>query len=113
MKKYVLLSFLIALMAVYSSAQTTDAVELTITEDGKRIEATAICADAVEAPTRYNEFAKQFITLPNFPVKKGSVTSETYKKEISEWLATNPSLVDKILIERKKAHDILYGSRPF
>jgi hypothetical protein len=113
MKKYVLLGMLTASIAVYSNAQSTDDVKITITENDKRVEATAICLDAIEAPTKYNEFAKQFITLPNFPIKKNSVTSENYKKEVDQWLVTNPFLIDKILTERKKAHDILYGTRPY
>lgn len=116
MKKYVLLGILAVSMTVYSNAQTADDAnnnsELTITEEGKRLEATIICLDAVESPTKYNEFAKQFTSLTNFP-KKGTLSSDELKKNIDQWFKNNPSMIDKVREERKKAHDALYGSRPY
>lgn len=103
-------------VTVYSNAQSAadknNNSELAITEDGKRLEATIICLDAVEAPTKYNEFAKQFITLPSFPKKLNS-SNEDLKKNIDNWFKNNPSMIDKVRTERKKAHDALYGPRPY
>jgi len=96
----------------YNNAQSADAVTLEITIEHKLLEATIICLDAVETPTIYNEFAKSFIEKPSFPQK--NVNSELeFKILITNWLKENPLYLDEILIERKKAHDKLYGSRPY
>lgn len=96
----------------YNNAQSADAVTLEITIEHKLLEATIICLDAVEAPTIYNEFAKPFIENPSFPQK--NVHSELeFRNLITAWLKKNLLLVDEILVERKKAHDKIYGSRPY
>ena len=100
------------LVGINSYAQSTDQAALPITTEQTRMEATIICLDAIEAPTKYNAFVKQFIDIPSFPKKTTNSSQNNYKKEIDAWLVTNPTLVNEILIERKKAHDILYGPRP-
>ena len=85
----------------------------TYTQAEKLWDATIICWDAAEAPTKYNEFAKQFINAPTFPVKKTAAKEIEFQNEIKAWLATDPVLIEKVLVERKKAHDILYGPRPY
>jgi hypothetical protein len=114
MKKSIFLIALLALIGSNSYSQSADQTTLPITQEQNRMEATIICLDAVEAPTKYNAFAKQFINTPSFP-KKSAIVSQKFdlRKEINNWLITNPTLVNKILIERKKAHDILYGSHPY
>lgn len=109
--------FLIALLALIGNnniyAQSADQNTSSATPEQNRLEATIICLDAVEAPTKYNAFAKQFIDTPSFPKKTTTISQDGYRKEINDWLIANPLVVDKILTERKKAHDILYGPRPY
>ncbi len=116
MKKHILLGILAVVLTTYSSAQSADDTsgnpELKMTEEGSRLEATVICLDAIEAPTKYNEFAKQFTSLANFP-KKGTLSSDELKKNIDQWFKNNPSMIEKVREERKKAHDILYGAHPY
>ena len=113
MKNFLALILLLTLSVSSIYAQTSDQVNSEYTQTQKLLDATIICLDAAEAPTKYNEFAKQFIATPTFPIKAISSTREDYQKEISNWLATNSSLIEKILTERKKAHDILYGPRQY
>lgn len=116
MKKIVFLMILVALFGASTYAQSDNQPnnpELEITEDGKRLEATIICLDAIEAPTKYNAFAKQFITLPNFPQKTPTLSSENLRKNIDQYFKDHPELIDKVRDERKKAHDKLYGPRPY
>jgi len=113
MKKSIFLIVLLTLIGGHIYAQSTDQTKLPVTEQQNRLEATVICLDAVEAPTKFNAFAKQFINKPSFPKRKTDSTQKDYKKEIDEWLIEHPSEVTKILTERKKAHDILYGPRPY
>ncbi len=112
MKNYLIVILLVLIgSSTYAQSTTDPTSPSTIKND--RLDATIICLDAVEAPTKYNDFAKQFINIPSFPKKTGKVSQDLYKKEINNWLIANPSVVGKILIERKKAHDILYGPRPY
>jgi hypothetical protein len=111
MKKNIFLLALATLFWGALSAQSTDQTTLTITKEQQRLEATIICLDAIEAPTKYNEFAKPFITKSTFP--KANNSHDELKKDINDWLVEHPSEVNKILAERKKAHDILYGPRPY
>ena len=103
----------IALIGGDVFSQSTDQTTLPITEEQNRMEATIICLDAVEAPTKFNAFAKQFINKPTFPKRKTDSTQKDYKKEIDKWLIAHPAITNQILVERKKAHDILYGPRPY
>lgn len=96
----------------YSNAQNADAVSLEITIEEKLLEATIICLDAIEVPTENNEFAKQFITNPSFPQKQNNSELE-FKILITNWLKENPLYLDEIIIARKKAHDKIYGLRPY
>lgn len=105
-------SILVINLQAQSDNQTNNP-ELEITEEGKRLEATLICLDAIEAPTKYNEFAKQFITLPSFPQKTNLITSEKLRKNINNYFINHPNLIDKVRLERKIAHDKLYGKRPY
>jgi len=105
-----------ALLAFIGSniyAQSSDQVTSSATPKQNCFEATVICIDAIEAPTKYNAFAKQFIDTPSFPKKSTTITKDDYKKEIESWLIENPTMIEKILTERKKSHDILYGPRPY
>ncbi|MDF1673979.1 MAG: hypothetical protein P1U41_10760 [Vicingaceae bacterium] len=116
MNKNLLLTILLIIFGLSSYAQSdnqTGNPELQITEEGKRLEATLICLDALEAPTKYNEFAKQFITLPNFPQKSLSLSSEDLRKNINQYFINHPKMIDNVRDERKKAHDKIYGSRPY
>ncbi len=96
----------------FSYAQT-DAVENKITTEDKLVEVTAICLDAIEAPTKYNEFAKPFISLANFPQNSPSITREQLRQNIKQYFIEHPDLIDKVRKERKIAHDKLYGPRPY
>jgi hypothetical protein len=113
MKNSIFLTLLLVISGISINAQSTDQNTLPITPEQNRLEATIICIDAIEAPTKYNAFAKQFIDTPSFPQKTTAISQDNYRKEINGWLITNPLVVDKILTERKKSHDILYGSRPY
>ena len=112
MKKSIFLLALLALIGNGIYAQSSDQNTSEATPEQNRLEATIICLDAVEAPTKYNAFAKQFILAPGFP-KKGLSSTEEYRKAINDWFKSNPLEVDKVLTERKKAHDKLYGPRPY
>lgn len=105
-------SLLVFNLQAQSDNQTNNP-ELEITEEGKRLEATLICLDAIEAATKYNNFAKQFISLPNFPQKTNLITSEELRKNINNYFINHPNLIDKVRSARKKAHDNLYGKRPY
>ena len=111
MKNILIIIALLALVVTNSSAQSSDQGNTSYTQTEKLLDATIICLDAAEAPTKYNEFAKQFINVPTFPIKQ--TTQENFQKDINDWLVANPLQIEKILIERKKAHDILYGPRPY
>lgn len=117
MKKIALIIFTILLNQMELVAQSSDnplnKSELEITEEGKRLEAIIVCMDAIEAPTKYNEFAKSFISLPGFPKKTDFQTTEKLKEAIDAWFKKNVLVIDKVRLERKKAHDQLYGKRPF
>ena len=115
MKRILLLSLLLFAFGLNTKAQTDNQLgnpELQITEEGKRLEATIICLDAIEAPTKYNAFATPFITLPNFPQKLATLSSQALKENIDNYFKSHSELIDKVRSERKKAHDILYGVRP-
>ena len=113
MKKILIALLVLGFYGNSAYAQSADQVTTEYTQSEKLLDATIICLDAVEAPTKYNEFAKQFISAPSFPLKKVTSTREDYQQEISNWLTTNSSIIEKVLVERKKAHDILYGPRPY
>ena len=113
MKKYIFLLAILALVWNVAICQTTDKISSEYTADEKLLDATIICLDAVEAPTKYNEFAKQYINKPAFPKASSSVSHDELQKNISDWLETQPKLIENILTERKKAHDKLYGARPY
>ena len=115
MSRILLLTTLLLAFGLSTNAQSdnqTNNPELQITEEGKRLEATIICLDAIDAPTKYNAFAQQFITLPNFPQKSVGLSSQALKENIYKYFKSHPNLIDKVRSERKKAHDILYGVRP-
>lgn len=112
MKKLYLLGSLALLTANFSFSQT-DAVERNVTIEDKLFEVTAICMDAVETPTKYNEYVKPFLLLPDFPKKPTSITNEEFKKNIHSYFVKHPNLMDEILKERKITHDKLYGPRPY
>ncbi|MDF1673981.1 MAG: hypothetical protein P1U41_10770 [Vicingaceae bacterium] len=116
MRNFLLLVAFSSLFTIDLNAQSdnqTHNSELKITEDGKRLEATIICLDAIESPTKYNTFAKQFISHPNFPQKTKLITSEKLRENINNYFINHPNLIDKVRLERKKAHDKLYGKRPY
>lgn len=115
MERILLISLLLLAFGLNTKAQSDNESgnpELQITEEGKRLEATIICLDAIEAPTKYNAFANQFIILPNFPQNSQNLSSQSLKEQIDKYFKSNPELIDKIRAERKKAHDILYGVKP-
>ena len=108
--------YLLGLLALITSSTTfgqTDAIQNKITTEDKLVEVTAICLDAIEAPTKYNEFVKPYLSLPNFPQNSESISREKLSADIKSYLALHPELLDEIRAERKKAHDKLYGPRPF
>ncbi len=114
MKRLTLLGFLILLITFSNKSMAqTDAIQNDITIEDKLVEVTAICIDAIETPTVYNEFVKPYISLPDFPKKTPSTTIVDLRKNIYNYLVQHPSLVDKIREERKKAHDKLYGPRQY
>ena len=107
---------LLALIGNEAISQTTDPVNAQLSEytpQEKLLDATIICLDAIEAPTKYNEFAKQFVNEVTFPKASTSISHDELQQSINDWLVTRPSTIEKILVERKKAHDILYGPRPY
>ena len=104
---------LLATICCKVNAQSTDQVTHNVTFEEKKLEALVICMDAIEVPTKYNEFATQFINSPSFPKKETSESQNEYKAKIDQWLKDNPTIVDEIMTERKKAHDKLYGPRPY
>ena len=111
MKKITFLTVLLALVFCKTNAQSTDQTILPVTFENKKLEATIVCLDAIENPNKYNEFAKSFIADPTFP--KVANSHDELSKEINLWLINHPLIVDQIVIERKKAHDKLYGYRPY
>lgn len=117
MKKFLLFIALLALGTSYCSAQSDNVQptdpELTITEDQKRLEATVYCVDYLLQPASHNEFAKQFVGLPGFPQNIDGETKETLHIRVDNYFQTHTELIDKVRAERKKAHDKLYGPRPY
>ena len=113
MKKSIFLLALLAFVGKGLYAQSSDQNTSEATPEQNRFEATVICIDAVEAPTKYNAFAKEFINIPSFPKKTKENPKDAFKKAINAWLLANPTMAKKILMARKKAHDKLYGPRPY
>lgn len=114
MKKIIALGFLILLITFGNKSMAqADAIQNNITIKDKLVEVTAICIDAIEAPTVYNEFVTPYISLPDFPKKTTSTTIVDLRKNIYNYLVQHPNLIDKIREERKKAHDKLYGPRQY
>jgi hypothetical protein len=113
MTKYSSLIVFLVAFVFSTNAQSTDQITIPITQEDKRLEATIVCLDAVEAPTKYNAFAKPFISNPSFPEVGDNDTREELRIQINNWLIENPIIVDKIVKARKKAHDKLYGHRPY
>ena len=116
MKNIILLIVFSSIIGTNLQAQSDNQVnnsELNISDDGRRLEATVVCLDAIEAPTKYNAFAKQYISLPNFPQKTNLISSEDLRKNINNYFIKHPVLIDKVRSERKKSHDELYGKRPY
>lgn len=114
MRRVTLLGVLILFITLSNkSIAQTDAVQNNITTEDKLVEVTAICLDAIEAPTVYNEFVTPIISLPDFPKKTPSITIVDLRKNIYNYLVQHPNLVDKIREERKIAHDKLYGPRQY
>ena len=113
MIKYFSLFLLLTLFVTTANAQSADQTSIPTSQEEKLLEATIICLDAAEAPTEYNEFVIQFITTTSFPKKEIAASEDEYKTKIKDWLISNPMIIDKIISERKKAHDKLYGSRPY
>ena len=115
MKKTFFLLVLLALIANVSMAQSDNNKNLTdYTFTEKILDVTIICFDAIESPTKYNSFAKEFISVASFPKRKNGETDDEYKGIIAKYIAKLPiSEIEKILSKRKKAHDILYGPRPY
>jgi hypothetical protein len=111
MKKSIFLIAILALIGNGIYAQSSDQNTSPATPEQNRFEATIICLDAIKAPTKYNAFAKTFINQSSFP--KSAKSHDELKSLIDIWLKANPSTVNQILTERKKAHDILYGPRPY
>lgn len=115
MERILLLTLLLFVFGLNTKAQADNQSgnpELQITQEGKCLEATIICLDAIEAPTKYNAFANQFITLLNFPKKSSDLTRQELKEKINQYFKSHSDLIDKVRSERKKSHDILYGVRP-
>lgn len=107
------MAILFSSLGYSQSTDDSNQKELKITEEGKLLEATVICLDAIESPTKYNSFANNIITLEGFPKKVAYNKSEDLKQAINNWFIENPIYIDKIRTERKKAHDKLYGKRPY
>lgn len=116
MKRLILLG-LLASIASMSNAQSDNVQanhpELTITENQKRLEATVYCVDVQMEVAPHNEFALQFISLPNFPQKTSLITKEQLHVLIDKYFQEHPDVVDKVRTARKEAHDKLYGARPY
>lgn len=116
MRKLLLFTFIIGAISGTSFAQSdinANKDELIITEKGKILEATIICLDFIEAPTKYNKFAQPFISLPSFPQKEDYKNKETLRLVIEEWFKSHPEQTEAIRKKRKAEHDKLYGERPF
>lgn len=114
MKRVTLLGVLALLITLSNkSIAQTDAIQNNITTEDKLVEVTAICLDAIEAPTIYNEYVIPYISIPDFPKKTPSIIISDLRKNIYNYLAQHPNLIDKIREDRKKAHDKLYGPRQY
>lgn len=116
MNKLIIMALLATIASVgYSQSDNVPAnhPELSITEDQKRLEATFYCVDVQIEVAQHNEFALQFISLPNFPQKTASITKEQLTVLVDKYFQDHPDLVDKVRIARKEAHDKIYGTRPY
>ena len=70
----------------------------------------AIFNDAIDAKTKYNSYVKPYLQDVNFP-KKGSLDEEKFDILLKKWINNNPIKINKLLADRKKSHDKLYGPR--
>ena len=116
MKRFYLLGLLALLATNFSYAQSDNVQnnpELTITEDQKRLEATVYCVDIQMEVAPHNEFARQFVSLPGFPQNSPTLTKEQLHTLVDQYFKDHAELVDQVRAERKKAHDKLYGHRPY
>lgn len=103
---------LLALIATYSYSQSDNVSnnpELQITKEGKRLEAVVSCLDAIEAPTKFNAYAKPFITLPDFPKNSTSITREQLRKNIDQYFKDHPNLITEVREAARKANEKFYG----
>jgi hypothetical protein len=102
---------LLTVGAAYS--QSTDQNPSVITQEEKRLEATIYCVDVQMEVAPHNEFALQFVSLPDFPRKSAELSKKELHVLVDEYFQNHPDLIDKVRAERKKAHDKLYGPRPY
>ncbi|MCB0402777.1 MAG: hypothetical protein KDD41_11880 [Flavobacteriales bacterium] len=112
MKKIYFLGILSLIFSATAFSQS-DNVQNPITDEERLLEATIVCLDALEAPTKYNEFAKPFISMPGFPQPSPSLSHDDLRNQINAYFVTHPELIDQVRKERKIAHDQLYGPRPY
>lgn len=80
-------------------------------EESKTLELIAIFNDAIDAPTKYNAYVKPYLQETTFPSKATNSSKEIYNLLLEKWISDNPQKVKKLLADRQKAHDELYGPR--
>ncbi len=107
---------LLALIGNVTFSQTTDPANAQLSEyttQEKLLDATIMCLDALLAPTKHNEWAKPFLAQDGFPQNVPGSSEEGLKQAILDWFKARPAVLENVLVERKKAHDKLYGTRPY
>ena len=111
-KNLLILGFLIGI-GTCLFAQSNAPSDQTINTNNKKaqtLELIAIFNDAIDVPTKYNAYVKPYLQDVTFP-KKQNATKQEYDNLLEEWIVENPTKIKKLLADRQKAHNELYGPR--
>lgn len=109
--KNILCTFIFGSLALSISAQEsverpkTDEVIIQLSETGVNGETIAIIRDAINFPTKYNEYVQPYLKHKSFPI---DVTDDN---QLKKWIDENPELIKRLYKDREIAHEKLYGPR--
>ena len=80
------------------------------TVDAQVLELIAVFNDAIDFPTKYNEYVIPIMQEATFPVKQ-NLSKQEYDTQLEKWINENPLKIEEFKVVRQKAHDELYGPR--
>jgi len=92
-----------------NQTSSTDQVAV-VSKKAQLLELVAIFNDAIDVPTKYNEYVKPYLNMNGFP-QKGEASKTEYDESVMNWINSNSETIEQLYIDRQKAHDELYGPR--